>query len=426
MIVLHIGAGEEDELEKNARSRNQRKWILRFVGIDGKERDDEEVEVCCSESSKCGRLPMDPVLPLQGSPRKPRGGKLKEAELPMGSALTMYWNPHLEVAIKTKYKRIIICCHLCRHTTVDMKTSDEIFSFKKFKTVPGIGIILGMTSGFMYSLAILNLKLVSEISPAQILITQALIQWGIYNVFIVYSKTNYFGLEGERTILFFRALFGGIIKVLMIHCIHWLPLADASTIYSSSPVFISLLAYLVLREPCRAYNVFVLMLTMTGIILIIKPTFIVGTFQDIQEVGNRWKGITIGFSACLLKACCYTMARKLQRTPPQVVAGMMSTVSLLMGTLLLFLFEETKISSCGKSSVLVVSSGICLTLNQLLTTIALQVENAGPVSVAQTLNIITAFLFDIFILNTIATWYSICGAVLIFVGVLLTTLRKVN
>ncbi|XP_076313877.1 solute carrier family 35 member G1-like isoform X1 [Tachypleus tridentatus] len=307
-----------------------------------------------------------------------------------------------------------------------MKTSDQTFSFKKFKTVPGIGIILGMTSGFMYSLAILNLKLVSEISPAQFLVTQALIQWGIYNVFIIYSNANYFGEKGERIILFFRALFDGIVKALMIYCFHWLPLADASTIYSSSPVFISLLAYLVLREPCRAYNVFVLMLTMTGIILIIKPTFIVGTFQDIHDVDNRWKGITVGFSACLLKACCYTMARKLQKSPPQVVSAMMSIFSLVVGTFLLFFFEEIQISSCGINSVLVVSSGIFMMLNQLLTTTALQVENAGPVSVAQSLNIITAFLFDIFILNTIATWYSIFGAVLIFVGVLLTTLKKVN
>ncbi|XP_076314846.1 solute carrier family 35 member G1-like [Tachypleus tridentatus] len=307
-----------------------------------------------------------------------------------------------------------------------MRTSDKTFSFKKFKTVPGIGIILGMISGFMFSLAILNLKLVSEISSAQFLVTQALIQWGIYNVFIIYSKANYIGEKRERTILFFRALFGGIVKALMIYCFHWLPLADASTIDSSSPMFISLLANLVLREPCGAYNVFVLMLTMTGIILIIKPTFIVGTFQDILDVDNRFKGIIFGFSACLLKACCYTMARKLQKTPPQVVAAIMSTFSLVVGTFLLFLFEEIQISSCGKSSILVVSSGICMTLCELLTTIALQVENARPVSVAQTVNIITAFLFDILILNTIPTWYSIFGAVLIFVGVLLTTLKKVN
>ncbi|XP_076315067.1 solute carrier family 35 member G1-like [Tachypleus tridentatus] len=307
-----------------------------------------------------------------------------------------------------------------------MKTSDQTFSSKKFKTVPGIGIILGMTSGFMFSLAILNLKLVSEISSAQFLVTQALIQWGIYNVFIIYSKANYFGEEGERIILFFRAIFSGIVKALMIDCFHWLPLAVASTIDSSSPVFISLLAYLVLRERCGAYNVFVLMLTMTGIILVIKPKFIVRTFQDIHDVGNRFKGIIFGFSACLLKACCYTMARKLKKTPPQVVIAIMSTINLVVGTFLLFFFKKIQISSCGRNSVLVVSSGICLTLNQLLITVALQVQNAGSVSVAQTLNIITAFLFDIFILNTIATWYSIFGAVLVFVSVLLTALKKVN
>ncbi|XP_076315065.1 solute carrier family 35 member G1-like [Tachypleus tridentatus] len=302
--------------------------------------------------------------------------------------------------------------HLCRYTTVDMKTSDQTFSFKKFKTVPGIGIILGMTSEFMYFLAILNLKLVSEISPAQFLVTKALIPWEIYNVFIIYSKVNYIGEEGERIILFFRAIFRGIVKALMIYCVHWLPLADASTIYSSSPVFISLLAHLVLREPCGAYNVFVLMLTMTGIVLIIRPTFIVGTFQDIHDVDNRWREITIGCSACLLKACCYTMARKLQKTPSQVAAAMMFTFSLVVGYFLVFLFDEIQISSCGRNSVLVVSFGIFMMLNQLLTTMALQVENAGPVSVAQSLNIIIAFLFD-FHIKYHRHLYSICGAVLI-------------
>ncbi|XP_013790161.1 solute carrier family 35 member G1-like [Limulus polyphemus] len=307
-----------------------------------------------------------------------------------------------------------------------MKSPEKTAGFKKFKTIPGIGIILAMISGFMYSLAILNLKLMSEMIPAQFLVIQALIQLGIYNPFIIYSKSHYFGEKGERIILFFRALFGGIAKALMIYCFHWLPVADASTIYFSSPVIISLLACLVLREPCGAHNALVLMLTIAGTMLIVRPKFIVELFQDVDDVDNRWKGIMVGFSACLMKACSYAMARKLKQTPPQVVAAMISTFILVVGLFQLSLHEKIQISSCGKDSILIVSSSICMTLNQLLTTTALQVEYAGPVSVAQSLNIVTAFLFDIFVLNTSPTWLSIFGAVSIFIGVLLTVLKKLG
>lgn len=74
--------------------------------------------------------------------------------------------------------------------------------------------------------------------------------------------------------------------------------------------------------------------------------------------------------------------------------------------------------------IFVLVNGLCGTFGQLLLTISLKLENAGPVSLARTIDIVMAFVYQICILNQHPQISSIIGALIICFGVVMLALRK--
>lgn len=61
---------------------------------------------------------------------------------------------------------------------------------------------------------------------------------------------------------------------------------------------------------------------------------------------------------------------------------------------------------------------------QILLTLALQLEHAGPVAIARTSDIVFAFIWQILFFKEIPNVYSIIGAILVISSVVVTALRK--
>ena len=55
-----------------------------------------------------------------------------------------------------------------------------------------------------------------------------------------------------------------------------IPLSDASTIYLSSPVFVTVFAYILLKEPITIVQGVTGTLTVVGVFVISKPDFLFG------------------------------------------------------------------------------------------------------------------------------------------------------
>lgn len=67
---------------------------------------------------------------------------------------------------------------------------------------------------------------------------------------------------------------------------------------------------------------------------------------------------------------------------------------------------------------------MCSFAGQVLLTLALQVENAGPVAIARTSDIVFAFIWQILFFKEVPNIYSILGAFLVTSSVVVTGLRK--
>lgn len=79
---------------------------------------------------------------------------------------------------------------------------------------------------------------------------------------------------------------------------------------------------------------------------------------------------------------------------------------------------------CGWDRFLVLALAVFSFGGQMLLTVALQVEQAGPVSIARCSDIVFAFIWQMIFFHEVPTIYSIIGAVLVVSAVLLSGLRK--
>ena len=67
---------------------------------------------------------------------------------------------------------------------------------------------------------------------------------------------------------------------------------------------------------------------------------------------------------------------------------------------------------------------MCGVLGQLFLTIALKIEEAGLVSLARTIDIVMAFVFQVAFLEEVVHWTSGLGAAIVCFGVIAATIRK--
>lgn len=62
-----------------------------------------------------------------------------------------------------------------------------------------------------------------------------------------------------------------------------MPLSDASTIYLSSPVFVTIFAYILLKEPITLIQGLTGTITVVGVFVISKPEFIFGPAHSAAD-----------------------------------------------------------------------------------------------------------------------------------------------
>lgn len=245
------------------------------------------------------------------------------------------------------------------------------------------------------------------------------------------------GAKGERWPLFFRGFFGFLAFTLCYASYRMIPLADASTIVFSAPVYVSIFACILLKEACGLFQVFNIAITIVGVLLISKPTFLFPDHEPANVVIFRMEGTILAFISSLCTSFTFVMIRKLQKTPAAVVISVFSIVSIACGAIVLCvmyfaysghgtgLADGIGLPATSEEYFWLLMNGLCGVIGQLLLTVALKIEEAGLVSLARTIDIVMAFVFQVIWLPAeLIHWTSYFGAVLVIVGVCISGLRK--
>ncbi|XP_011698104.1 PREDICTED: solute carrier family 35 member G1 [Wasmannia auropunctata] len=303
------------------------------------------------------------------------------------------------------------------------------FSIKLCKSCPYMGLVLATLSSLFFSLCSVIVKSLVEINPTEMAIFRFL---GVLlpAIPIVIYKGEHPFPKGCRLTLILRSFVGTTGLMLSFYAFRHMPLADASVIVFSVPVFVAIFARIFLKEPCGLFNVATICLTLIGVILITRPPLIfghtIGSLSDGNikpEHADLW-GAIAAFSATLFGANAYVLLRALKDLHFSVIMTNFGSFALIQTTLISWAIGALCMPHCGTDRLLVVALALFSFAGQILLTLALQIEQVGPVAIARSTDIVFAFFWQVLFFNEIPNRYSVGGAILVTSSVLLTGLRK--
>ncbi len=261
-------------------------------------------------------------------------------------------------------------------------------------------ITLMLFSAFTFSSMQIIVKLLPQIPLMEKVFFRNFISL-IIAIFIIKKKNlSYFGKKENRKYLFYRYLFGFTGVILFFYATTQMLAADAAILNKLSPVFVIILAYYFLKEEINKIKVTVLLISLSGSLLVIKP-----------QLNLTALPAALGFLSAVLSAAAYIsitfIGDKESIYTTVFYYSFYSSVSCL--PFFLFSFSLPNFYEL----FLLILLGLLAALGQIALTCAYNQCDASEVSIYDYSNIIFSSLLGYFFLSEIPDILSMFGGVLI-------------
>ena len=274
-----------------------------------------------------------------------------------------------------------------------------------------VGLRYMASSAFFFSLMSVFVKVAGQRLPSmEIVMARSVVGLTISAWFVRRSGVGFRGVR--RRMLILRGIFGFVALACFYYALVHLPLADATVIQYTNPVWTVLLAAAFIGEGVRLRQIGLALLSLCGVLLVARPTFLFGgstTPLDPFAVG-------VGLVAALFSALAYITVRVLRKTEnPMVIVfwfALVSTTASIPFTVPVALVP-TPIEVLALLGV-----GVCTHIGQWSLTHGLMRERAGRAISVGYLQIVFAAVWGILFFAEIPGLLSIAGAVLIIASVL--------
>nr|XP_056705515.1 solute carrier family 35 member G1-like [Euleptes europaea] len=294
-------------------------------------------------------------------------------------------------------------------------------------TCPGLGLYYALLSACLFSVVSLFLKLLEDVHSVEASAFRCIFQMMFVLPGLIYHKTGFLGPKDKWVFLFFRGLLGSCAMIFLYYAFQVMPLADATVISFSSPVFTTLFAWIFLKEKYSPWDLFFILVTITGVVMIARPPFLFGSRVAGLEGSytDHFKGTIAALISAISASSAFVIIRKVGKSVHYFLTiWYYAIVGLIISTITLFVLDSWSLPYCGKDRYLLILIGLFGLCGQIFLTKALQIEKAGPVAIMKTMAVVFAFIFQIIFLNHLPTWWSFGGAVCVVAGGSGTIVRK--
>ena len=182
--------------------------------------------------------------------------------------------------------------------------TDDIFPLKRI-----LGVIFAMFSCIFFAFSSLLVKLLQEIPPQEVVFFRSLVQVIFVLPPLIYSEVPVFGDTKHLPYLCVRGVAGTLALCCQFYAFQHMPLADATVIVFSSPIFTGVLAHFLLGEAWGLFDALATLLCFTGVVLIARPTFLFARPSERASEQTDLEQVWPVFFFSLLPAAFWSRAR---------------------------------------------------------------------------------------------------------------------
>ncbi|WAC60265.1 DMT family transporter [Brevundimonas sp. SL130] len=285
------------------------------------------------------------------------------------------------------------------------------------------GIALRIAAAGAFSIMTATLKLASfdGVVAAEMLFYRAFFGLPVVLIWVLTQPGGLAGLTTRRPWALAGRSALGIVSILcLFQTLTLLPLADATTLSFTAPIFATLLSFLILKEAVGPRRWAAVAVGFIGVVVVMRPLALIsgdGGDQAIPLVG-----IGFALAGALLTAGVTITLRQLRDTEhvAAIVFWFFAASSVVGAILLIFVGKMHSPATFG----LLIGSGIAGGLAQLFMTASLRAAPVAVVAPFDYLQIVGAVVFGWWLMHATPSATTLAGAALIAASGLYTAWRE--
>lgn len=317
------------------------------------------------------------------------------------------------------------------------------------------GLIGGVLSSLLFSAGYFFVRIQPGArtfqKKIQALFVSGLLMSVYCGVTIICQKSTFLIPRQELWLNVVRSTIGCVGNMFSYLSLLYIPLGDATAIWLMSPIWTSILAYLILGEPL-AWLVFLLLpVSLFGILMIAHPTLLIDLITtepeelpsttasylnntlDVNESidaasdhANRLAGVVYAVLFSFGLAIIFIVLRCRKLTPIQTSLIWLGNYTVIYSTVVMCCIGFGDFPTNSELLVMALNGSLAW-LGQCAIQWALYYEKASTISILRTLDVAFSFAFGAIFSDDETYWTSIVGAVLIcLVVIIIITNNQIN
>ncbi|KAL9958166.1 hypothetical protein ACROYT_G035142 [Oculina patagonica] len=277
-----------------------------------------------------------------------------------------------------------------------------------------LGIILAIIASLILSFGALMIKLAKSIPSLEVVFFRLTLQLIFSLPAMIFFKDKFIYPWKQTKYLLLRGATGTTAMTLMVYAVKHMPLADARVIFYTSPVFTAIFGRIFLKESVSKFDVIAMFLSIGGVVLIGRPTFLFGSLGKASSDNQVLVPTLLAVTSAIFMALSIILIRKMsQEVGTRVVVfyfPLVGSIISLAGSLI----SGFKYPDCGThDAVYMLAVGALGYTGQMISTKALTMEKASVISLVRTIGVAFSFILQLIFLDVIPNGLSIGGAILV-------------
>lgn len=324
------------------------------------------------------------------------------------------------------------------------------------------GYLFGLLFAFSMCMSNLLVKMGPSLNAPHHSTIRYVIQFTAMYAIIKKNKLDTFGPKEHRKLLILRGITGCSADILGFFALQYLDISDVETLVNSAVIITVIISRFALNEKLTIVHSISLILTISGVLFVVRPDFIFGKELLISESLNQnltnhsAKPVTlkekelwdqnfyetsIGISMALGNAISLSMVQVVIRklcilnVHFSVTTIYLTIVGLITSIVLSGIMAATNYSMFMKSNIRYdhlfveisysVLAGVCGTLGIVFMNYALKYEDASKVAMIRTFSVFFSFILQYLFLDVAVDILGILGALFIVLGIFIVLFLKI-
>lgn len=297
-------------------------------------------------------------------------------------------------------------------------TTHGYYTRIKTKLYEQRGLVAAFIATLCFALQTIAVKLLKDTIPVTEVVCLRFFLQGIFSMtFGLFSNMTVLPNSKRETVfLLARGLVGTIVIGFTYFAIFTISAAMVNTILCGAPVFVGMLAWVLLRERFYCCDVILMAIDITGIVLIAQPTFLFPSESLDKDKNMELVGVLSAVVGMLLSATTTIFVRMLglMETSAIKIVFYYSVVGTFLPACLGLITQDWVMPPCGRVRYLLVAIGFLNFAGQTLISFALALTKQSYfVSIINSNQVPVTIVLELTILDVFPDWISGIGTLLV-------------